>query len=285
MKILCILFLIPSLLFSQNNVKQNAQVLGYNVAFGAIIGGASELISNPRHVKPLNAFIHGFCMGAAGGALNFAGKYYSGAIISKGKYGFVLPVRMLSSLGNSLIYNTAHSENYYFQYFNFDYGFIQIQTDVVNRKLSAKVLPGAVGGILGSVCVGGRFDIKHSLLMGTACFTKFDSDELTRGFTCITSITVNSNSLVKCQDSVRAHEYIHVLQCVEYNNFSNVALGWNYAFRTNKKIWKYVSLDLPYSDGAYLLNSSFLTNNKYGNNYFEIEARRMSRQTSIPYKG
>lgn len=282
MKTLCVLFLIPTLLFSQNNAKQNAQVFACNVALGAIIGGTSELISNPRHVKPLHAFIHGFCSGSIGGAFNYAGKYYSGAVIAKGKYGFVLPCKLLTSLGNSIIYNTGHSEHYYFQYVNFDYGFIQINADVISRKLSAKVLPGAVGGIVGSICVGGKFDLKHSLLMGTACFTKFDQDKLTRGFTCITSITVNSNPLVKCQDSVRAHEYIHVLQCLEYNNFSNIVLGWNSSYRANTRAWKYLSLDLPYSDGAYFLNSSFLTTNKYGDNYFEFEARRMSRQTTIP---
>lgn len=195
-KLILFILMLPSALISQNG-NQNKQLLGYNLAFGAIIGGVTEVISNPRHVKPLKAFAHGFCMGVVGGAFNYAGKFITGSLVSGGKYGYVLPARMISSFGNSIIYNTGHSRNFYFQYFNFDYGPVQVCVNVLDRKISPKLLPGVIGGIVASVKWGGEFDLKHSLLMGTPCFTVMDSNIWTRGYTFQTSLTVNSNSVFK----------------------------------------------------------------------------------------
>lgn len=276
---------VPSVLFSQNKINQNAQVFGYNLALGAIIGGVSELIANPRHVKPLKAFFHGFCSGTIGGAFNYAGKYYTGAAISKGKYAFVLPVRLISSLGNSIIYNTGHSTNFYFQYFNFDFGFIQFSADVLNKKTFVKVLPGAIGGIIASANMGGKTDWQHSLLTGVPCFTKLDTNIRRRGYSFQTSITVNDNPLLNksIKDMTRAHEMIHVLQCQEYNNTSNIFLGWLPAYRENRKVWKYFSADLPFHDAAYILNSAFLSK-PYADNFFEFEARHFTRDKDKPAK-
>jgi hypothetical protein len=283
MKKIILFLLLPSLLFSQNRNQQNKQLLAYNLAFGAIIGGVTELVANPRHVKPLRAFTHGFCIGVVGGTFNYAGKYAAGSIISSGKYGYVLPARMISSFGNSIIYNTGHSKNFYFQYFNFDYGPIQVSVDVLNQKVMPKLLLGAIGGIVASVRMGGQFDLKHSLLMGVPCFSALDINACNRGYTLSTSLTVNSNPVLKnYADSARSHEFIHVLQYMEYANVSNIALGWIPSYRNNVKVWKYVAVDLPYSDVAYMINSAFLCNGKYANNYFEFESRKFSRETKKP---
>jgi hypothetical protein len=274
--------LLPLFSFSQN-VNQQRQMLVYNAAFGAIIGGVTEVIANPRHVKPLKAFTHGFCMGAVGGAVNYAGKYVAGSVVSSGKYGYVLPARMISSFGNSIIYNTGHSKNFYFQYFNFDYGPLQVCVDVLDRKVMPKLLPASATGIVLSVKQGGRFDLKHSLLMGVSCFTAMDTNVCSRGYTILTSITVNSHPVLKTYaDSARSHEFIHVMQYMEYANVSNVAFGWIPAYKNKPKVWKYVSLDLPFHDAAYMINSAFIQGNKYGNNYFEFEARKFSKETKKP---
>lgn len=69
---------------------------------------------------------------------------------------------------------------------------------------------------------------------------------------------------------------------MEYANISNIVFGWIPSYRNNQKAWKWISIDLPYHDAAYSVNSALLSGNKYANNYFEFEARKFSKETIKP---
>lgn len=273
--------LLPSLLFSQNYKEQRNKLLLYNISLGAAIGGITELISNPREVHWYQALTHGFCMGALGGGFNFVGKYTTTDLIDDHHIELVWASRITNSIGNSIIYNTGHSRNAYFQYLNFDIAFIQLNIDVTKGRVKPKLLPGALAGLALSINKGGKFDIPNSLFTLTPIFSLNDTSVHERGYTLINSITLNKGGKAIHNgftlDTTLAHEMIHVMQAQEYNNVANMVFGFNTAYKYNHKIWKYMFIDIPFSDIAYGLNDKYYpSNNPYISNFYEYEARSFS---------
>lgn len=293
-KLILLFLIITSSVKSQTYQSQQDKIFVYNALFGGIMGGVSELVANPRHVKHSKAFIHGFGMGLLGGSVSYCGKKLAADAIKHEQFGYVWPVRLLNSFGNSIIYNTAHSTNPYFQYFNIDIGPVQVSADVAGKRVMAKILPGAILGIGISLNYGGKFDAYHSVLMGIPCFNLYSDKMKAAGYSFLSSITICNKSYQNesydwYKKEVRAHEFTHVLQYMEFENTSNILLGWNKDFRENKKVWKWLSLDLPYHDLAYYLDDKINKVihpgvNPYWNNYYEFEANSFAKQKFVGVK-
>lgn len=285
--LLVIAICVPLLAKSQSYKSQQAQLMTYNIALNGVIGGVSELIINPKHIKHWKAFTHGFVSGCVGGSIIGGSKMLVGYLITNSRYEFVWASNIAHSIGTSVVYNTGRGTRN-IQYLNFDlFGLGRLEIDVVNRTRYLKASPFGIGGfVLSCVKKGNKIDLKNTLFLITPCFTT-SVNTGSYGVTIVSSITMFNNrntniqKRVKLVDSARSHEYIHMMQYREYTNLNNITFGWNKSYLNNSSTFKYINFDLPYLGIAYSSNDFILGDHFYYKNFFEFEAESFATQKYV----
>jgi len=277
----------------QSYADQQAQLAIYNIVFNGIVGGASEILNNPRHVKLLKAFAHGFRNGAIGGAAIVTGKYLDG-IYAYHERLTNWPSRIITSLGTSIVYNIGFS-NKFLQYYNFDaFGISMLRYDFINKKLCAKIMPAGSVGVVITAINSDKFNFRHTLQTGFPCFTtntiiSNPNVAFVLGSTRITSVNINHvtlpNGTFQKQDDENitlAHEIVHCNQYLEYTNLNNIFMSKIKSYKADKGMFKYIYIDFPYSDMAYELNDLIVGKNApHYKNLFEFEAESYSTKQKV----
>ncbi len=258
---------------SQSFKDQQSQLLLYNIGINAVIGGVSELITNPRHVTHTKAFLHGFQNGSIGGMVIGATKLTSGYLITNKINELVWATQFTHALGTSIVYNTSRGSKF-LQYYNFDLlGLCRMQVDFSNKKIKPYINPFGIGAFaITSLTKGNEIDFKNTLITLTPCFTTTNTSSAF-STNLVSSIVLFKGITPASKSEALSHEFIHMLQYREYLNFNNIVLGTNKTYLNQTGFLKYINLDIPYFGGAYYLNNLSLgKKHYYYKNFFEFEA-------------
>ena len=279
--IVAFLLLIPAPAPAQ---LQERQLLGYNIAFGAVTSGIGAVINKPKHTSWKKYFIRGAWQGSIGGLLNYSGKKTLHLIQQHKEPGFAWPARILHHAGTSIMENAALNEPF-LQNWNMDIGPVRIDFSTKRKPVRVRLQPSSIYATIKGMQYG-RFDWGLSLQTGTLAFYSKDISSF-NGYgyegASFQRAFVYSDFFEDREHSVIAHEMVHIFQYSDYI----VLNAW--AKPLEKKVTspffrkvfsKYVYADIPYFNLFYLLEGKHHPSNHY-KNFYEFEAERMATNRHV----
>ena len=273
MRYLLVLFLLcPRILAAQNH---EAELMVYNIGFGGLSAGVGAVINKKTDENWKKTFLRGFWQGSIGGVLNYSGKKSIYQVAKHKNVSYALPSKLLSSAGNSIIYNAALNEPF-LKNWNIDYGIFRIDFSTKSAfSFNVRVLPVAVIST-GMALPKGKIDWNTTLLSGVMTFSSKDYITTTNGST---HDGVNYGRAFVYKENefkyhIITHELIHEYQYRDYlvtNTFLRAEVAKLRTTPLKRFITKYFYPDLPYYGLAYMIEGVERGSN-YFKNYFELEA-------------
>lgn len=197
---------------------QDAKLVAYNVALGAVAGGLGALVNGDRD-RALRRFARGAGWGAAGGTVSYLGKWQAGEIAANESLARALPARLVHDAGVSVIENASH-DRHPLDRFATHLGVVRLDVRPRSGAVRARLLPFnalAVGYLLAS---GDQdLDFGRSLVYGGPVFTADevrvptvgDEDRQFNGYAFFGSVVLQRQPDGVAYD-VAAHELVHVMQ-------------------------------------------------------------------------
>jgi hypothetical protein len=295
------------------NAQKNRQQLGlagYNIALGGITAGFGAMINKQKGTKSGKAFLRGFKYGCVGGAINYTAKrmtYFMNPEVYTGTPGlnkkYLLwgwPVKIIHSIGSSIIDNAARNKKSVFKNFNLPISFINLNINFEQTlKIKPQLMPYSIYSFMYlSAKKNYQFKAKESLLSGIPIFI-FDSTTLNYGTYAgqqfANGITISNDlySSIRYRfiNEVITHEFVHVLQFKEYQVFNSYFSNWyNKIIAKKVKIknllGKYIYSDVPYVSAFYLMmlqSKDAIYSNAYFKNLYELEAQHFSTNSFVPH--
>ncbi|HEY0732265.1 MAG TPA: hypothetical protein VGD33_07595, partial [Chitinophagaceae bacterium] len=270
--LLVVLLLFPQIVSAQNH---EAELIIYNIGFGGLSGGVGAVINKKTNENWKKSFIRGFWQGSIGGAVNYTGKKTIYQVVKHKDMSYALPSRLLSSAGNSIIYNAALNEPF-LQNWNIDYGIFRIDFSTKSAfGFNVRILPVAVIST-GMAIPKGKIDWNTTLLSGVMTFSSNDYITTTNGSTH-DGVNYGRAFVYKKNDykyHIIAHELMHEYQYRDYlvtNTFLKMEAARLKSSPLKRFVTKYFYPDLPYYGLAYMIEGVERGPN-YFKNYFELEA-------------
>lgn len=270
---------------------QDAKLVAYNVALGAVAGGLGALINGEKD-SALRRFARGAGWGAAGGSIAYLGKWQAGEIDERENLAHALPARLLHDVGASVIENAAH-DLHPLDRFATTLGVIRVDVRPRSGAVQARLLPVATLAF-GYLLLDGthNLDLGRSLACGGPLFT---ADEIRPPFGesgRFAGYVFFGSVIVRRQDDgvdydIAAHELVHVAQLNEMARIES-------AFRapldaplrasaTYRGLARYVYLDSPalFVLGYYGVSGGVNSSECYFNNWFEREAEAFGERRPL----
>lgn len=268
MKIVTTIFLsliIPLYSNCQSFHQQQRQLATYNIIFNAGVAAIGSVIHKHEHETICNAFISGAIKGAVGGAIIFIGKK-SVALIPLNKDLRLAHIsKSIHALGSSMVSNGSLNKPI-LSTISFELYTTRLDVNTDTWETKIRLQPFAlIGGIIFAKYTS--LNIKKSLEYGGLYFDSDSKKYRGRCYLCGVIVSSTSNH----RHNTAAHELIHVMQNREYLVFNNY-----YSPIKNKKISKYIYLDIPiYAGFSMLAKTQVDKNNRfktYYRHFYEFEA-------------
>lgn len=291
-------------------IRQELGLAGYNIALGGITAGFGAMINKKKGTKAGKAFLRGVKYGCIGGAINYTAKRMAYGMnpetttgIPKLNKKYLLwgwPVKIVHSIGSSIIDNAARNKKNVFKNYNLPIGFINLNINFEEKlKIKPQLMPYSIYSyIYLSAKKNYQFKAEESLLLGTPIFI-FDSttpnygtyagQQFANGITFKDDLY--SDTRYRFINQTIAHEYIHVLQFKEYQVFNsyfsncyNKIIGKK--VKLKNFIGKYIYNDFPYVSAFYLMMQQpkdAIYSNAYFKNLYELEAQHFSTNSFVPH--
>ena len=262
--------------------KQEASLITYNLAFGAVTAGIGAAINKSKTENWKEAFLRGLWQGSIGGALHYSGKKTLYLINRNQNNLYAWPAKLIHAAGNSIVENAARNQAF-LKNWNINIGLFRFDFSVPEiKKFKIRLLPSALNGIyLGSK--EGKFNLKTSLALGTIVFDAdgtfsqlygfTSSKNYGRAFTISPFRPVNTN-----REYVLAYNLVYTFQFDEYQIFNSYFKPFETKIDRKglKTIFeKYVYLDVPYFWPAYNISTN-ISNIDYRYNFYWFEAVRFA---------
>ncbi|MEM9667206.1 MAG: hypothetical protein AAF970_19940 [Bacteroidota bacterium] len=196
---------------------QDVKLAVYNIAFGALVGGAGALI-NGSDAPPLRRFARGAGWGAAGGSAAYAGKWLAGGIGASESLAWGWPSVLLHAAGTSVVENAAYDRPP-LDRLSVDVAFLRLDVIPSSGAVRARVMP--VSAIsLALMAAEHDLDLGRSLALGFPVFTGDGpafaplnlSGRATDGFAFPGSVYLAAGTSYE----LVGHELIHILQLREF---------------------------------------------------------------------
>ena len=309
---------LPQTSYSQSDKdRQEATMFVYNCGFGGITAGVGAVINKRKQEHILPTFWRGFKYGALGGLINYGSKRIDYLITKYTDYPYICPntntsndaallwawpVRIVHSVGTSIIENAAANKPNVFQDYNMPIGFVNLSVSIKNKiVVKPQLMPFSFGTFLSvlfnlttlnnSSCLNEKstFKLKESLLLGTPYFSvnslpinsnvNYNRANYNGGLNVYGTILADSyydNS--NFAGHIKAHELIHSLQDEDYLVFNQyLNKPYNRIIHRNKKVIKvlerYIHPDIPYFDAFYI---TMPKGEDEFTNFYEREAEHFS---------
>ena len=202
---------------------QDAKLVAYNVALGAVAGGLGALL-NGEDEGALRRTARGAGWGAVGGAVGYAGKWQAGEVAEHGTLAYALPARLLHDVGASITENAAHGRPP-LDRFASHLGPIRVEVRPRTGAVRARVMPLAAAAF-GVILADGRnrLDVRRSLAYGSPVFMTDTvrppfGGEAGRfsGYFVQGSVLIQRRAdPVGFRYDTAAHELVHLLQLSEW---------------------------------------------------------------------
>ena len=263
--------------------KQEASLITYNLAFGAVTAGIGAAINKSKTENWKEAFLRGLWQGSIGGALHYSGKKTLYLINRNQNNLYAWPAKLIHAAGNSIVENAARNE-VFLKNWNLNIGLFRFDFSVPEVKnFKIRLLPSALNGIyFGSK--EGKFNLRTSLRTGTIVF---ESDGLL--FNQINGYAFTKNygrafTISKfmpagfTRDYLLAYNLVYTFQFDEYQIINSFFKPFETKIdrRGLKTIFeKYVYLDIPYFGIVYDVSTN-ISNPDYRYNFYWFEASRFS---------
>ena len=254
--------------------KQRAELGVFNIGFNGLIGGVGSLINSEKSEVNFKTFLRGFYRGAIGGSISHIGLSLSHQIDKQQAIGFAWPVRIINSLGSSIIQNAAENKRF-FERVHFNLFVTRFDYFPHQNKLQVRLFTSSIYGLL-VVGKGARFDLGKTLQTG---IFYFESDN---GFNSsigegratgqVSSIGMRSQLIGDRFYSTYAEEVAHIMQYDRKIGGNAMVARLDQKWKTSstfyKSLSKYLYLDLngPIFWVAYQLER------QTERNFFESEA-------------
>lgn len=282
LSICCVCYLLLPAKAQPTLAGQDAQLLAYNIGFGAVTSGVGALINKRPHERWHKALLRGASQGALGGGMLYAGKksVYLMARKQTGNMGYAWPAAIFHAAGYSIIQNAAMSAPF-MQNWSYELG--PVRFDYAFHKphpLRARFLPEVIPAWIFATQVGGRFDAKTSLQTGQIVFVHTglidNNGQAAEGVSWGRSIIYADFLYTK--GHVMAHELVHNFQYSEYQviNLYTTPLTDKIKNKTMHRIFNnYIYADVPWALFAYQLYGHY-DNAHHFRNWYEFEAEHFS---------
>ncbi|WKN41162.1 hypothetical protein [Tunicatimonas pelagia] len=255
---------------------QRAQLAVFNIGLNGLIGGVGSLINNNDGQANFRTFARGFYKGAIGGGISHIGLSMAHQIDKQQSMALAWPVRMVNSLGSSIIQNAAEDKRMFERlHFNLYLTRLEFFPYQSQKKFKARLFTSSVYGLL-VVGKGARFDLGKTLLSGIMYFEsdgRFSSSIGSgRATGQVSSIGIRSDLEGAEFYDTFAEEVAHIMQ---YDRkvggnalMKNIDTKWRESSTFYKSLSKYIYLDLngPVFWLAYTIENSTSCN------FFEQEA-------------
>ena len=272
---------------------QDAKLVAYNLALGAVSGGLGALI-NGRDGSALRRAARGAGWGAVGGAVGYVGKWQAGEVASRESLGFALPARLVHDAGASIVENAAHGRGP-LDRFASHLGPVRVEVRPRTGAVRARVLPFATLAFGLLLADGGtRLDVSRSLAYGAPLFLT-DSvrppfgGEAGRfvGYAVLGSVILQDDAAEFLYETA-AHEAVHLMQLGEMaRTEAALRAPADRALRrsaTYRGLARWVYLDSPafFTLGYYGAQGGARGFECYYNNWFEREAEAFADRRPVP---
>lgn len=277
--VLFIFLFLPGLLQGQ----QDLNLLAHNIGFGGLGAGIGAVVNRKKNENWKKTFIRGFWQGCIGGAVNYSAKKTIHLIDKNNQLAYVLPARLLSSAGNSLIQNAANNGPF-LQNWHFEYTFIRFDLQLNGRpEFRFRLLPSA---ILSTAIVAskGQFDVSASLFTGAVVFK---SGRLINSIHGAHDGISYGRAFVYTDDSLKyhliSHELVHEFQLRDFmfcNSYLRPVYQKLKPTSFKKFLEKYVYPDIPYF-GLFYMIEGVHPDKEHFRNYFEFEAERFATNKDV----
>jgi hypothetical protein len=270
---------------------QDAKLVAYSVAFGAVVGGVGALI-NGSEDPPLRRFARGAGWGAAGGTATYAGKWLTGEIGVSESLAYGLPARLVHDAGLSVIENAAHDRPPLSQFAS-HLAFIRVDMRLASGHVQARLLP------LNALAFGlmfaegdSRLELAQSVLYGTPLFTGDGRGDhpvfgvAATGYALLSMVYVDREA--DAYYSTAGHELVHALQ---HHEFARAEAIFRAPFDTPLKrsatyqaLSKWMYLDSPALQAiAYFpLEGGIIASPCKYDNWLEREAEAFGNRRPVP---
>jgi hypothetical protein len=307
---LCIIVLLIPYESSAQKKRQELGLACYNIGFGGITAGLGAMLNKKKGTKSGKEFLRGFKHGCIGGAINYTAKRVAYGMnpeiltgppkLNKNYLLWGWPVKIIHSIGSSIIDNAARNKKNVFKNYNLPIGFINLNINFEETlKVKPQLMPYSTFSFISlSAKKNYQFEAEESILLGSPIFV-FDSTtpnyDIYKGQQFANGITLSSrlynNFEYRAYNQTIAHEYIHVLQFREYQVFNsyfsncyNKIIGKK--AKLNNFISEYIYSDFPYASIFYLMMQqpkSAVYSNAYFKNLYELEAQHFSTNSFVPH--
>lgn len=255
----------------------------YNSVSGAVLAATGALLTKKKEDKPLRVFLRGLGGGFAGGAIQYAGKRSVNLIVTKHEQGYGWLSRLLFSAGSSIIENAAYNKKYWSS-FHLDLAFIRLETDLIQPRLRAYILPAETGAFIFASFFG-RPDWNLSLRSGTFVFRTNSIRYApyligsTSGNHYLLNDTIGSGRFFH---EIVAHETIHAFQFSEFSALNawiqKPVNRWKEAYPFIRKSSEFIHGDINYAAMLvhYFIFQGGYSRTYYCRNFLENEAEVLS---------
>lgn len=148
--------------------RQRAQLAVFNIGFNGLIGGFGSLINHKDEKASFRVFVKGFYKGAIGGGISHIGLSLSHQIDKQQNIALAWPVRLVNSLGASIVQNAAEDKRM-FERLHFNLFVTRLEYFPYKKKFKARIFTSSIYGI---AVVGkrARFDLGKTLKSGIIYF-------------------------------------------------------------------------------------------------------------------
>ncbi|MEM1054321.1 MAG: hypothetical protein AAGI52_02245 [Bacteroidota bacterium] len=272
--------------------RQDAELMAYNVGFGAVVGAVGAAINGDRGTVWERAG-RGALVGAAGGTGLYAGKWMTGQIYADESLAWGWPALLVHETGASVVENAA-LDRPPLSRLSLHAGIVRLDVRPLTREVKARLLP------LNTLAVGlmladHRLDLARTAALGTPIFSGEEGSggplgvvDPPRSFALLNSVYLQESPSDERWYYLVAHEMVHVLQHREYLRAGTLHARLDDPLQDSglyRSLSEWIYLDNPAAMGVgYVLIEGIPDGYQgcYFDNWYEHEADAFARRERVP---